>query len=159
MSMELLLSAAMGLRDGSTYGYSHTPQITQRSISSLLLSASHAHRACCRVLIALIRNRGKCPCPRCLIPMSRLHNLGMRADMRDREALKRVADARQLSNITSSRSIIYEQGYAVDSQAIDNILKEESWVGNIVRSNNLLRQQLIHPHTECVFETSCTCRF
>jgi hypothetical protein len=91
--------------------------------------------------------------------MSRLHNLGMRADMRDREALKRVADARQLSNITSSRSIIYEQGYAVDSQAIDNILKEESWVGNIVRSNNLLRQQLIHPHTECVFETSCTCRF
>jgi hypothetical protein len=58
--------------------------------------------------------------------------------MRDREALKRVADSRQLSNITSSRSIIYEKGYAVDSQAIDNILKGESWVGNIVRSSNLV---------------------
>jgi hypothetical protein len=91
--------------------------------------------------------------------MSRLHNLGMRADMRDREALKRVADARQLSNIASSRSIIYEKGYAVDSQAIDNILKEESWVGNIVRSNNFVEQPLIRLHTECVFEASCTCRF
>ncbi|KIM57899.1 hypothetical protein SCLCIDRAFT_28530 [Scleroderma citrinum Foug A] len=45
-----------------------------------------------KVLLASIRNLGQCPCPRCTIPMSHVHNLGMSQDMKEWNTLAHVDD-------------------------------------------------------------------
>jgi hypothetical protein len=85
-----------------------------------------------RILIASIRNLGLCPCPRCLIPLNRVHNLGMVRDMNQRKTLARVDDIHRQSKITAARRVIYEKHYQVDSTAVENLLQEESWVPNEV---------------------------
>jgi len=93
----------------------------------------NSHQSVLRALISLIRgNRGNCICPRCLMPKSQLQNLRTKSDASRRVLLARVNDARHRSNITSARSIIYDKGYAVNSVAVDALLKEESWAANSV---------------------------
>ena len=103
-----------------------------RKVRSILTNISSPHQTEPRALISLIRTRGNCVCPRCLIPKSQLQNLGLKADASRRVSLARVDDARHRSNITSARSIIYDKGYAVNGAAVDAILKEESWTANSV---------------------------
>ena len=43
-----------------------------------------------RILLASIRNLGQCPCPRCLIPLDLVHNLGMPRDMMQQVSKARV---------------------------------------------------------------------
>jgi hypothetical protein len=57
--------------------------------------------------------------------------------MKQRTTRARKADARQMSKIATARSIIYDKGYAVNSRAVDTILKDESWVGNSVSRNKI----------------------
>ncbi|KAH7918336.1 hypothetical protein BV22DRAFT_1134671 [Leucogyrophana mollusca] len=81
-----------------------------------------------KILFACIRNRGGCPCPRCLIPLSRVHNLGMTRDMEQRRTLARVDDIHRRNAILNARKLIYEKGWAVDSAPVERILKPESLV-------------------------------
>jgi hypothetical protein len=126
-------NVAMGSKDAFIRGYSHIPRITPRSTPKILTAISTSHQTGPRALISLIRgNRGNCICPRCLIPKSQLQNLGTKTDASRRVSLARVDDARHRSNIMSARSIIYDKGYAVNSVAVDTLLKEESWAANSV---------------------------
>src|ERR1700710_158373 len=77
-----------------------------------------------RALLATIRNLGGCPCPRCLIPKSRVQNLGSSLDIKQRKTLERKDDSSRQSKITISRSLIYDRGYGVCSNAVENLLKE-----------------------------------
>src|ERR1700710_1585152 len=77
-----------------------------------------------RALLATIRNLGGCPCPRCLIPKSRVQNLGLSLDIKQRKTLERKDDSSRQSKITISRSLIYDRGYGVRSNAVENLLKE-----------------------------------
>ncbi|KAH7919882.1 hypothetical protein BV22DRAFT_1022211, partial [Leucogyrophana mollusca] len=81
-----------------------------------------------KILLACIRNRGGCPCPRCLIPLCRIQNLGMTRDMSQRKTLARLDDGHRQAAISNARKLIYEQGYAVDSAAVDRLLKPHSLV-------------------------------
>ncbi|KAI0055695.1 hypothetical protein BV25DRAFT_1815207 [Artomyces pyxidatus] len=81
-----------------------------------------------KVILASIRNLGRCPCPSCLITKDRIDKLGSPQDMQERQTLARVDDARRRSQISSARKIIYEKDYAVNSAAVERILKEESLV-------------------------------
>ncbi|KAI0058498.1 hypothetical protein BV25DRAFT_1810603 [Artomyces pyxidatus] len=81
-----------------------------------------------KVILASIRNLGRCPCPSCLIPKDRIDKLGEPQDMQQRRTLARVDDAKRRSQISSARKIIYEQDFAVNSAAVERILKEESLV-------------------------------
>jgi len=85
-----------------------------------------------RILLAGIRNQAQCPCPRCLIPLSRVHNLGMARDMMQRVTMPRTDDLQRRSRISSARDIIYEKNLQVDSSAVKELLKEFSWVPNTV---------------------------
>jgi hypothetical protein len=67
--------------------------------------------------------------------MARFRNLGMKLDTKQRMSHARVDNDRQKQKIASARNIIYEKGYAVDSQTVDDILKDESWVPTFVSSN------------------------
>jgi len=83
---------------------------------------------CHRVLLASIRDKGHCPCPRCLIPLSRVPNMGMPQDMKERVTLARVDDEERRRKIGIARDIIYEKNYAVDNANVEALLKNQSLV-------------------------------
>lgn len=85
-----------------------------------------------RILIAGIRNLGVCPCPQCLIPKSRVHNIGTATDMHQRKSLLRVDNSHRRDKIIVARRVIYEKQYQVNSKAVEWMLQTESWVPNVV---------------------------
>lgn len=60
--------------------------------------------------------------------MSRLQNLGMKLDMRQRVSLARVDDDDRKHGTQLARRLIYEKNYAVNSEAVERILKPQSLV-------------------------------
>jgi hypothetical protein len=82
----------------------------------------------CRVLLATIRAKGSCPCPRCLLPLSLVQNLGTVRDRRHRVIHARVDDEDRRNKVDSARDYIYKQHYAVDSEKVEDLLKTESLV-------------------------------
>ena len=56
-----------------------------------------------RVIIASIRDLGSCPCPRCLIPLSHVPNMGKAQDMKLRKSLIRVDDERRRYKVELAR--------------------------------------------------------
>ena len=85
-----------------------------------------------RVLLASIRDKGRCPCPHCLMPLKKVHNLGTTSDMKQRQTLARVDDNSRRNKIKEARTIIYDKIYAVDNEAVENLLKEQSLVATNV---------------------------
>lgn len=81
-----------------------------------------------RVLIATLRDMGKCPCPRCKILKEDIPDLGTAADMTVRADDIRRDDANRREKIAEARKLIYEEGYVVNSTKVDDILKPESLV-------------------------------
>ena len=86
-----------------------------------------------RILLASIRNLGACPCPRCLIPLSRVHNLGMIRDMSQRVTMARVDDNSRQGKVYAARRLMYEKQYRVNGAAIESLLKDQSLVPTSVR--------------------------
>src|ERR1700676_583139 len=91
-----------------------------------------------RILIASIRNLGRCPCPRCLIPLDRVANMGMRRDMAQRRTLAQIDDVKRRNRVETAREKIYEKGYVVDSKAVEALLQEESLVPTAVSAFSFL---------------------
>ena len=85
-----------------------------------------------RILLAGIRNLGHCPCPRCLIPMDRVHNMGMPCDMTQRKSLMRIDNVQWRSRVEAAREAIYVKNSAIDGVAVQNLLKEDSLVPTAV---------------------------
>lgn len=86
-------------------------------------------------MLASIRSKGARPCPRCLIPRERIHNLGKFRDRQQRSTLQRVADKNLKSQISTARELIYssKKNHAVNSEAVENLLKPHSLVPTSVR--------------------------
>lgn len=70
--------------------------------------------------------------------MSRLQNLGKRLDMKQRLSLARVDNEDRKRKVQTARHIIYEKNYAVNSEAVEKLLKEESLVPTSVSTQNNL---------------------
>lgn len=105
-----------------------------------------------RILIASIRNLGRCPCPRCLIPLDRVANMGMRRDMAQRRTLARIDDVKRRDRIETAREKIYEKGYVVDSRAVEDLLQEDSLVPTAVRAFSTMIDFNAHAFSECIFK-------
>ena len=88
-----------------------------------------------RVLIATIRDKGICPCPRCLITKDRLDKMGLARDIH-----LRLTNVRRffLDKVRKAREWIYKKGGGVTSKGVEDILKETLSVPTIVSSNNIL---------------------
>ena len=82
-----------------------------------------------RVLLATIRSKGLCPCPRCLVPKSHMDRLGLKRDVRARLTQFRKYMA---SNVKAARESIYGLALGIRSQAVENLLKSFSGVPTIV---------------------------
>jgi hypothetical protein len=76
----------------------------------------------------------------------------MKLDMKLRTSRARVDDADRKRRVTTARHIIYQKNYAVNSEAVENLLKKESWVPTSVSQagTTLLLSQLTHFSSECV---------
>lgn len=76
--------------------------------------------------MASIRDKGSYPCPRCLIPMKKLENMGTVLDIKQRKLLARFDDDLKQERVRKARQKIYEQDYAVDSEVVEALLKNQS---------------------------------
>jgi hypothetical protein len=109
-----------------------------------------------RVLLATIRDKGHCPCPRCLVPMDLTHNMGTRSDMQIRiKSLRRNSLHRQRL-IQRARSIIYEDRKAVSNTKVEDLLWPKSLVPTEVNLIILCRLycDLTVQISECIFATT-----
>ena len=116
----------------SILGYSHILLIIVRRMSHLVKYPNFATQVYYRILIASIRNLGRCPCPRCLITLDCVVDMGKRRDMTQRETLARIDDMSRRNRVDSAREIIYEKNYAVDGNPVENLLKVDSLVPTAV---------------------------
>ncbi|KAI0064190.1 hypothetical protein BV25DRAFT_1800682 [Artomyces pyxidatus] len=83
-----------------------------------------------KILLASIRNLGSCPCPRCLVPLSRVHLIGTETDMAERNTKARIDDSQRQRKIAEARKLIYKKNLQVSSDAVEAWLQEESLVPN-----------------------------
>lgn len=62
-----------------------------------------------------------------------MHNVGMAQDRTRRVSLARVDNNERRSKVIAARRLIYSSNYAVDSAAIQHLLKPKSWTPTTVR--------------------------
>jgi hypothetical protein len=115
----------------STHGFLPTQLITRKSMCCQV--CTHLYYGLitiCRVLLATVRDKGLCPCPRCLIRKVDIDKVGQKRDSRDRITKART----YLSDvIRTARRFIYDLGFNIDSAAVERVLKPQSLVPTLVR--------------------------
>jgi len=81
------------------------------------------------MLLATLRDKGLCLCPRCLVPKDELDLLGQ-----VRDGQKRISRARTFhaNLIIKARDCIYNLGFSVRSAGIERMLKPLSLVPTMV---------------------------
>ncbi|KAJ7101024.1 hypothetical protein C8R43DRAFT_1048129 [Mycena crocata] len=81
-----------------------------------------------KVLLATIRNLGRCPCPRCLVTKDQLDQLGTVRDDKNRVSHARVDDEHRQSLIERARGWIYRKAKVIKSKWVEDALSPLSWV-------------------------------
>ncbi|KIJ32462.1 hypothetical protein M422DRAFT_265630 [Sphaerobolus stellatus SS14] len=79
-----------------------------------------------KVLLASIRVLGACPCPRCLVKKDDIPRIGMKADRNTREKKPHIDTEDYRSKVESARNAIYHDGFVVNGNIVDGLLKAES---------------------------------
>ncbi|KIK21879.1 hypothetical protein PISMIDRAFT_103285, partial [Pisolithus microcarpus 441] len=83
-----------------------------------------------KIILATIRDKGLCPCPRCCIPKSSFHHLGFASDLKGRLCHTRNYPREK---IRAARRAIYNLGNPVKGTVVERILKDYSLVPTLVR--------------------------
>ena len=73
------------------------------------------------------------PCPRCLVKKDDIGNLGTMADHAVRTCDTRLDNTARQDKVMKARELIYEGGYVVNSEHVENLLKDQSLVPTVVR--------------------------
>ena len=71
------------------------------------------------------------------MPLSKVHQVGMKSNRKARCTLVRVDDDRYKHLISTTRSAIYERNFDVDSAAVEHMLKPQSLVPTSVSNQPL----------------------
>jgi len=100
-----------------------------------------------RVLIATIWDKGLAPCPRCLVPKSRLDKLGLVHDMaiRIKEFWQYMAN-----KVEAARRVIYDLTKPITGVAVEGHLKEFSGVPTKVGVDFFKQRTGTDSHTQHV---------
>lgn len=121
--------AMMAYRGAFTHASLLILPIIPKSTSQLPTPSAKVYSLIPRVLFASIRNKGASPCPRCLISLHNVQNLGQARDRHQRITLQRVADKVYQKKITSARAWVYgPKNKGVKSKFVEDILKLDSLV-------------------------------
>jgi hypothetical protein len=105
------------------------------SISIFVQNAPEDSLSNCRVLLATIRDKGSCPCPRCLAPKIDFQHVGLLSDMS-----QRISKARSYlrDKVAAAWAAIYGTGAPIKGSVPEAHLKEKSLVPTFVsRSVNI----------------------
>ncbi|KAJ7105539.1 hypothetical protein C8R44DRAFT_639016 [Mycena epipterygia] len=81
-----------------------------------------------KVLLATIRNLGRCPCPRCLVTKDKLDQVGTVRDDKSRVTSRRVEDEQYRSYVHTARDWIYNVGRTIRAKKVEGLLFLKSWV-------------------------------
>jgi hypothetical protein len=129
----LFVTVPMGSGAVCTCGYLYILLTIRRSISYILFTPDHILIVrYFRVLVATIRDKGRCPCPRCLVTFDEIPNLGTESDRKIREDRARCDDGPRREKVLAARARIYNDGYAVGGDKADEDIKDTSLVPTIV---------------------------
>ncbi|KAF7976901.1 hypothetical protein HWV62_5461, partial [Athelia sp. TMB] len=79
-----------------------------------------------KVLVASICDKGQYPCPRCLLPITEVEQMGTPQDTARRATMSRVDDDEHRRIVNAARKLIYEKFHAVDSKDVEKLLKATS---------------------------------
>ena len=82
-----------------------------------------------RVLLATIRDKGLCPCPRCLTPKAKLDLMGRHNDSGPQKTLRTY----MCDLVTRAHSFIYNKAIPIMGAAVEETLKPMSLVPTLVR--------------------------
>lgn len=85
------------------------------------------------MLLATVREQGRCPCPRCTTKKTDLDRLGDKTDEKTRTENVRTVTRSLLDNISYVRKLIFGDGRAVNAEACEARLRPESNVATDVR--------------------------
>ncbi|KZT18728.1 hypothetical protein NEOLEDRAFT_1079423, partial [Neolentinus lepideus HHB14362 ss-1] len=81
-----------------------------------------------KVLIATVCDMGQCPCPHCLIHKDHLPDLGSPEDLAVWTEKHQIDNNARHSKVDQARRLVYEDGYVVNSEHVEELLKLESLV-------------------------------
>ncbi|KAG9097673.1 hypothetical protein FRC06_007313 [Ceratobasidium sp. 370] len=79
-----------------------------------------------KVLLATIRNNGACLCPRCFVGKGAASQMGTPTDMLTRKK-KRIDNEKRRAKVKQARRLIYDQGKALTNNAVEGLLKDQSY--------------------------------
>lgn len=82
-----------------------------------------------RALLATIRDKGLCPCPRCLVPKSKLDQTGTKHDSKFRLRNDRTYLS---DHVLIARNAIYKSAAAITGTTVNRLLKATSSVPTLV---------------------------
>ena len=83
------------------------------------------------MLLATIRDKGLCPCPRCLIPKTNLDRVGHIADAKNWiNQARKYEDTTEL--VKTAQKAIYEEGVPIGGAYVEQLLKPTSTVPTLV---------------------------
>ena len=82
----------------------------------------------CRTLIATIKDFGARPCPRCKVSIDQICALGREDDRKRREDSHREDNNERRRKVDAARKSLYDNGYAINGDYVDGLLKDESLV-------------------------------
>lgn len=91
-----------------------------------------------------IRHLGVCPCPRCMVKMSKVYLIGTKTDRKNRTELRRIDDQKRQNAIQLARKAIYEGNDTIDSTYVERQLKDLSWVPTSVSLQILISHDTLH---------------
>jgi hypothetical protein len=126
--MEWWLNVPMELNAECTHDFLHIRRIIQKSKqgSTFVNPWSNSFD---RVLLATIRDKGLSPCPRCLVPKTKLDQTGTKHDSNFR--LKNVRTY-LFDYVQIARKAIYKSAAAIAGTVINRLLKATSSVPTLV---------------------------
>lgn len=88
-----------------------------------------------RVLLATIRNLGKCLCPRCKVTKDRVSEMGTKYDEKRRRTLARFDSTAFRNMVSRARDAIFRLGKGIKSTVVEALLGAESLVPTVVSFN------------------------
>jgi hypothetical protein len=99
-----------------------------------------------RALLGTIRDKGLCPCPRCLVPKSKLDQTGTKRDSKFRFQNDRTY---LFDHVLIAWNAIYKSAAAIKVATVNRLLKETSSVPTLVPDIYLFELYVLF--LECIY--------
>lgn len=113
--------------------FTYSPYYPEKYVPRTLMLIMRYSLRPCRYLFACIRFLERCPCPDCLVAKDQIDKLGQVRDMKTRVTKQRNDTHALQVTLRNARQAVFNQGYAPDGKAIDEMLRSKGYTVTRVR--------------------------